>query len=56
VEISAYAQDPARTGSISSLQGESVDQVKKDMEFPIGETPHMRTPALWVTGSEARRG
>jgi hypothetical protein len=25
---------------------ESVDQVKKDLEFLIGENPHMRTRAL----------
>jgi len=47
-----YAQDPARTGlDHIGFKVESVDQVKKDMEFLIGENPHMRTRALGY-GSE----
>ena len=42
-----YGQDPARTGlDHIGFKVESVDQVKKDMEFLIGENPHMRTRAL----------
>src|SRR6266581_2780480 len=47
-----YAQDPARTGlDHIGFKVESVDQVKKDMEFLIGENPHLRTRALGY-GSE----
>ncbi|HEX3484792.1 MAG TPA: VOC family protein [Micropepsaceae bacterium] len=47
-----YAQDPARTGlDHIGFKVESVEQVKKDMEFLIGENPHMRTRALGY-GSE----
>src|SRR5258708_14464742 len=42
-----YAQDPARTGlDHIGFKVESVDQVKKEMEFLIGENPHMRTRPL----------
>jgi catechol 2,3-dioxygenase-like lactoylglutathione lyase family enzyme len=42
-----YGQDPARTGlDHIGFKVESVEQVKKDMEFLIGENPHMRTRAL----------
>src|SRR5256886_10806986 len=42
-----YGQDPARTGlDHIGFKVESVDQVKKDMEFLIGENPHLRTRAL----------
>src|SRR3989440_1575533 len=47
-----YGQDPARTGlDHIGFKVESVDQVKKDLEFLIGENPHMRTRALGY-GSE----
>ena len=47
-----YGQDPARTGlDHIGFKVESVEQVKKDMEFLIGENPHMRTRALGY-GSE----
>jgi len=47
-----YAQDPARTGlDHIGFEVESVEQVKKDMEFLIGENPHMRGRALGY-GSE----
>ena len=47
-----YGQDPARTGlDHIGFKVESVDQVKKDMEFLIGENPHLRTRALGY-GSE----
>lgn len=47
-----YGQDPARTGlDHIGFKVESVDQVRKDMEFLIGENPHMRTRALGY-GSE----
>lgn len=47
-----YAQDPARTGlDHIGFEVESVDQVKRDMEFLIGENPHMRGRALGY-GSE----
>src|SRR5436190_14830103 len=47
-----YGQDPARTGlDHIGFKVESVDRVKKDMEFLIGENPHMRTRALGY-GSE----
>jgi catechol 2,3-dioxygenase-like lactoylglutathione lyase family enzyme len=37
-----YGMDPARTGlDHIGFKVESVDQVKKDMEFLIGENPHM---------------
>src|SRR5260221_8413182 len=51
-----YGQDPARTGlDHIGFKVESVDQVKKDMEFLIGENPHMRTRALgYGSGGEAR--
>jgi len=47
-----YAQDPARTGlDHIGFKVESVEQLKHDMEFLIGENPHMRTRALGY-GSE----
>jgi catechol 2,3-dioxygenase-like lactoylglutathione lyase family enzyme len=47
-----YAQDPARTGlDHIGFAVESVDQVKKDIDFLTGENPHMRTRALGY-GSE----
>ena len=47
-----YAQDPARTGlDHIGFEVESVEQVKKDMDFLIGENPHMRGRALGY-GSE----
>jgi len=47
-----YGQDPARTGlDHIGFEVESVEQVKKDMEFLIGENPHMRGRALGY-GSE----
>ena len=47
-----YAQDPARTGlDHIGFEVESVEQVKRDMEFLIGENPHMRGRALGY-GSE----
>ena len=47
-----YAQDPARTGlDHIGFKVESVDQVKKDMEFLIGENPHMHGRAIGY-GSE----
>src|SRR5256886_16352120 len=51
-----YGQDPARTGlDHIGFKVESVDRVKKDMEFLIGENPHMRTRALgYGSGGEAR--
>src|SRR5258706_11926032 len=46
------SSDLARTGlDHIGFKVESVDQVKKDMEFLIGENPHMRTRALGY-GSE----
>ena len=51
-----YAQDPARTGlDHIGFEVESVEKVKKDMEFLIGENPHMRGRALgvWVGGRGA---
>ena len=42
-----YAQDPARTGlDHIGFKVESVEQLKKDMEFLIGENPHLRTRSL----------
>jgi predicted enzyme related to lactoylglutathione lyase len=47
-----YAQDPARTGlDHIGFKVESIDQFKKDMEFLVGENPHMRGRALGY-GSE----
>ena len=47
-----YAQDPARAGlDHIGFEVESVEQLKKDMEFLIGENPHMRGRALGY-GSE----
>ena len=47
-----YAQDPARTGlDHIGFEVESVEKVKQDMEFLIGENPHMRGRALGY-GSE----
>ena len=47
-----YDQDPARTGlDHIGFTVESVDQVKKDMEFLIGENPHMHGRPLGY-GSE----
>jgi catechol 2,3-dioxygenase-like lactoylglutathione lyase family enzyme len=47
-----YAQDPARTGlDHIGFKVESVDALKRDMEFLIGENPHMRGRALGY-GSE----
>ena len=51
-----YAQDPARTGlDHIGFTVESVDQVKKDMEFLIGENPHMHgRPLGYGSEGEAR--
>jgi catechol 2,3-dioxygenase-like lactoylglutathione lyase family enzyme len=47
-----YAQDPARTGlDHIGFKVESIEQLKKDMEFLIGENPHMHGRALGY-GSE----
>jgi catechol 2,3-dioxygenase-like lactoylglutathione lyase family enzyme len=47
-----YAQDPARTGlDHIGFKVESIEQFKKDMEFLVGENPHMRGRALGY-GSE----
>src|SRR5215471_5113691 len=47
-----YGQDPARTGlEHIGFKVESVDQVKKDLEFLIGENPHMHGRSLGY-GSE----
>ena len=47
-----YAQDPARTGlDHIGFKVENIEQFKKDMEFLIGENPHMRGRALGY-GSE----
>ena len=38
-----YGQDPARTGlEHIGFRVESIDQLKRDMEFLIGENPHMK--------------
>jgi catechol 2,3-dioxygenase-like lactoylglutathione lyase family enzyme len=51
-----YAQDPARIGlEHIGFKVESVDQVKKDMEFLIGENPHMHgRPLGYGSEGEAR--
>ena len=51
-----YAQDPARTGlDHIGFTVESVEQVKKDMEFLIGENPHMHgRPLGYGSEGEAR--
>jgi catechol 2,3-dioxygenase-like lactoylglutathione lyase family enzyme len=51
-----YAQDPARTGlDHIGFKVESVDQLKKDMEFLIGENPHMHgRPLGYGSEGEAR--
>jgi catechol 2,3-dioxygenase-like lactoylglutathione lyase family enzyme len=51
-----YAQDPARTGMDHiGFSVESVEQVKKDMEFLIGENPHMHgRPLGYGSEGEAR--
>ena len=50
--VDYYAQDPARTGlDHIGFEVESVEQVKQDMVFLIGENPHMRGRALGY-GSE----
>jgi catechol 2,3-dioxygenase-like lactoylglutathione lyase family enzyme len=51
-----YAQDPARTGlDHIGFTVESVEQVKRDMEFLIGENPHMRgRPLGYGSEGEAR--
>jgi catechol 2,3-dioxygenase-like lactoylglutathione lyase family enzyme len=51
-----YDQDPARTGlDHIGFTVESVDQVKKDMEFLIGENPHMHgRPLGYGSEGEAR--
>jgi hypothetical protein len=47
-----YGQDPARTGlEHIGFKVESVEQIKKDMEFLIGENPHMHGRPLGY-GSE----
>jgi catechol 2,3-dioxygenase-like lactoylglutathione lyase family enzyme len=47
-----YGMDPARTGlDHVGFRVESVEQVKEDLEFLIGENPHMRTRAVGY-GSE----
>ena len=47
-----YAQDPARTGlDHIGFEVESVTKLKQDMEFLMGENPHMRGRALGY-GSE----
>ena len=49
-----YAQDPARTGlDHIGFKVESVEQVKRDMEFLIGENPHMHGRPLGY-GSEGQ--
>ena len=51
-----YAQDPARTGlDHIGFKVESIEQVKKDMEFLIGENPHMHgRPLGYGSEGEAR--
>ena len=51
-----YAQDPARTGlDHIGFKVESVEPVKKDMEFLIGENPHMQgRPLGYGSEGEAR--
>jgi catechol 2,3-dioxygenase-like lactoylglutathione lyase family enzyme len=51
-----YAQDPARTGlDHIGFKVESIQQVKKDMEFLIGENPHMHgRPLGYGSEGEAR--
>ena len=51
-----YAQDPARTGlDHIGFKVESVDAVKRDMEFLIGENPHMKgRPLGYGSEGEAR--
>ncbi len=51
-----YAQDPARTGlDHIGFKVESVEQLKKDMEFLIGENPHMHgRPLGYGSEGEAR--
>ena len=51
-----YAQDPARAGlDHIGFKVESVEQVKKDMEFLIGENPHMHgRPLGYGSEGEAR--
>jgi predicted enzyme related to lactoylglutathione lyase len=51
-----YAQDPARTGlDHIGFKVESVEQVKKDMGFLIGENPHMHgRPLGYGPEGEAR--
>jgi catechol 2,3-dioxygenase-like lactoylglutathione lyase family enzyme len=51
-----YAQDPARTGlDHIGFKVESVEQVKKDVEFLIGENPHMHgRPLGYGSEGEAR--
>ena len=51
-----YAQDPARTGlDHIGFKVESIEQVKKDMEFLIGENPHMHgRPLGFGSEGEAR--
>jgi catechol 2,3-dioxygenase-like lactoylglutathione lyase family enzyme len=51
-----YAQDPARTGlDHIGFEVESVEQLKKDMEFLIGENPHMHgRPLGYGSEGEAR--
>ena len=47
-----YAQDPARTGlDHIGFKVESVEQVKRDLDFITGENPHLRSRALGY-GSE----
>jgi catechol 2,3-dioxygenase-like lactoylglutathione lyase family enzyme len=47
-----YAQDPARTGlDHIGFAVESIDQVKRDLDFLTGENPHLRSRALGY-GSE----
>jgi len=42
-----YGQDPARTGlEHIGFKVESIDALKRDMEFLVGENPHMRSRAL----------
>jgi len=51
-----YAQDPARTGlDHIGFEVESVEQLKRDMEFLIGENPHMHgRPLGYGSEGEAR--
>jgi catechol 2,3-dioxygenase-like lactoylglutathione lyase family enzyme len=51
-----YGMDPARTGlDHIGFKVESVEQVKKDLEFLIGENPHMHgRPLGYGTEGEAR--